>query len=156
MRCNNCNVEISSAFSYSLMSNSCPACGKEIMNDEKSRMLAYIIQTMGGQGFSKKIESSILNEISLFIFSEFLDVEESDVEEMDDNDRSTRSLTEEDDSEDIAEDQQFDDISSSIYTAPQDEDLDDKAARLVEKYRADKKTLSSGAKTGVSVRRVSL
>ena len=54
--------------------------------------------------------------------------------------------------EEPAEDQQFDGETPFVEA---DEDLDDKAARLVEKYRADQRILSSKRKTGVSVRRVS-
>jgi hypothetical protein len=147
MKCNSCKILISSAFSYSIMSNVCPACGQSIMDEEKSSMLSYILQTMSSQSFSEKVESSLLNEISMFIFSEFIDVDDEDGFE-----ESDSSII----SDSPAEDQQFDDVSSSInYNETlQDEDLDDKAARLVEKYRADQKVLSSGKKTGVSVRRV--
>ena len=142
--CKNCKINIDSAFSHSIATNSCPACGEEIMDQEKAGMLAYIMQTMSSQSFSKSIDSKLLNEISTFIFTEFLDVEESD------------EVFEEEDLigavEEPAEEQQFDGETPFVEA---DEDLDDKAARLVEKYRADQRILSSKRKTGVSVRRVS-
>lgn len=153
--CKNCKIEINSSFSYSISSNSCPACGQEIMDHEKSRMLDYIIGTMSEQPFSSKVDKSTLNEISTFIFSEFLDVDEDESE-------NEIGGVFEGQNDDIAEDQQFDDESSSLTELssltseiPNDEDLDEKATRLIQKYRADQKVLSSGRKTGVAVRRVS-
>jgi predicted RNA-binding Zn-ribbon protein involved in translation (DUF1610 family) len=149
IKCENCKVEINSSFSYSISSNSCPACGQEIMDHEKSRMLGYIMNTMSEQPFSSKIEKGVLNEISTFIFSEFLDVDEDEPE------NEIGEVFESQD-EDPAEDQQFDDQSSSLVPeVPNDEDLDEKATRLIQKYRADQRVLSSGRKTGVAVRRVS-
>ena len=107
------------------------------------------MKTMSEQNFANKIDSSILNEICFFIFSEFIDVEEDSYEELESVDTNDSLETSE-------TDQQFDDISSSISSLDQKEDetINDKAQRLKERYKYDKKVLESGRKTGVSVRRV--
>ena len=154
--CQNCKIKIDAKFSFCIKSNQCPGCGKNIMDEEKSDMLSYVMKTMSDQSFSSKVDSSILNEICFFIFSEFIDVEDELSEDIESIDTNDFSETPEEDTyppdEDSA-DQQFGD-TTSMLSSKDDESIDDKAQRLREKYKYDKKVMDSKRKTGVSVRRI--
>lgn len=152
MKCSNCSVEIDTKFKYSISKNMCPACGSKLMDEEKHSMLNYVISSLSDQDFSKKVDKSIIAEISMFIFDEFLDIndieeeekEESYEEEVDKIEESRKLVKEYPQDEDLfGSDQNI------------NEDIEEKAARLKVRYLNDQKKLSAGKKTGVSVRRVS-
>lgn len=148
MKCSNCSVEINTKFKYSISKNMCPACGSKLMDEERHSMLNYVISSLSDQDFSKKVDQSIITEISMFIFDEFLDindVEEESYEEEVDKIEESKKLVE--------EYPQDEDLFGSAENL--NEDIEEKAARLKARYLNDQKKLSAGKKTGVSVRRVS-
>ena len=68
MKCFNCKIEIPQAFGFALSQNKCPACGKEILDEEtralKSDMINYI-------GNSITLKPETLDKLSMMLISRY-------------------------------------------------------------------------------------
>ena len=68
MKCFNCKIEIPQVFGFALSQNKCPACGKEILDEEtralKSDMINYI-------GNSITLKPETLDKLSMMLISRY-------------------------------------------------------------------------------------
>jgi hypothetical protein len=55
---------------HSLMSNSCPACGKELFSGHDMNIISMIQGRLGSQSFAFNFTKEILYDVSIYIFNE--------------------------------------------------------------------------------------
>ena len=66
--CPKCSFEVSYKMRHSIELNACPSCGKVLLNNIEVKRISSIRSKLNKQEFSSKIESSLLSDISFFIY----------------------------------------------------------------------------------------
>ena len=77
IKCNSCDFFVSDGLKYSLINNVCPACGAALYKDSEMREISRINVSIKNQAFAQSFDDVIINDISLFIFANYIDSDDS-------------------------------------------------------------------------------
>ena len=102
--CPKCNFEVSYKMRHSIELNACPSCGEVLLNNIEVKRISSISSKLKGQEFSSKIDSTILSDISFFMYFHIvkpLTLKNADA----DNDSSDSDSSSEQEQADILDDE---------------------------------------------------
>lgn len=68
MKCFNCKIEIPQTFGFALSQNRCPACGKEILDEETRALKADIVEYVGG---TITLRPETLEKLAMMLISRY-------------------------------------------------------------------------------------
>jgi len=66
--CPKCDFEVSYKMRHSIELNSCPSCGKVLLNNIEIRRISSISSRLNSQEFSEKMGDSLISDVSFFIY----------------------------------------------------------------------------------------
>ena len=78
INCIKCEFLIREDMKYSLMKNACPACGGSLFEDADIDVIKSVNYFLKKQLFTKSMSNVLINDISLFIFLNYISPKDSD------------------------------------------------------------------------------
>lgn len=146
INCNKCKSNISRNMKHSLKSNECPFCGNYLLSNQDLKACKDISYDLLNAGFKE----SEIYDMSIFIYNTY--IKESFLSSAENNEpnNNTSAVFEEESIDDAQSKELLEEDTSSLASIPDNEDEDDRVARLRELARSNP-ILN---KKGVSVRRV--